>query len=319
MRMLPKLYDGTHLEHPLAARRAVRHVEFNVPVPVDVMIDGEIVSQTLQCRSLDIIPAAGWTSIYEARPWLVLRSVFLWVLSILHFFVAAPTLVLLAIFLDPREETRPATACVLPPHRLSLRRSRRGSAFGWLRSPSHLLLYGQSRQSLRPFPSLLRNTAVCTRQGAGIPLPDSRLSGWLMKALRQRPGARCAPSVRLETHVALDARRRQRWHQPDHLSRSHGVRWRGHLSPVPGRRLPRGPAAWCPHCPGKPGGLVPTSPHWSLDALARHRHGSPARHCGNQGPHQRGCPRPSRQSSRNNVEAPRSKLDSRASNRIKDR
>ena len=56
MRMLPKLYDGTHIQHPLASRRAVRHVEFNVPVPVDVMIDGEIA--TLECRSLDIIPAA---------------------------------------------------------------------------------------------------------------------------------------------------------------------------------------------------------------------------------------------------------------------
>src|ERR1700730_13264092 len=56
MRMLPKLYDGTHIEHPLASRRGVRHVEFNVRVPVDVMIDGEIA--TLQCRSLDIIPAA---------------------------------------------------------------------------------------------------------------------------------------------------------------------------------------------------------------------------------------------------------------------
>ena len=56
MRMLPKLYDGTHLAHPLASRRAVRHVEFNVPVPVDVMIDGEIA--TLECRSLDVIPAA---------------------------------------------------------------------------------------------------------------------------------------------------------------------------------------------------------------------------------------------------------------------
>jgi 1-acyl-sn-glycerol-3-phosphate acyltransferase len=33
----------------------------------------------------------------------VLRSAFLWALSILHFFIAAPTLVLLAIFLDPRE------------------------------------------------------------------------------------------------------------------------------------------------------------------------------------------------------------------------
>ena len=56
MRMLPKLYDGTHIAHPLASRRAVRHVEFNVPVPVDVMIDGEIA--TLECRSLDVIPAA---------------------------------------------------------------------------------------------------------------------------------------------------------------------------------------------------------------------------------------------------------------------
>ena len=56
VRMLPKLYDGTHMDHPLASRRAVRHVEFNVPVPVDVMIDGEIVA--LQCRSLDVVPAA---------------------------------------------------------------------------------------------------------------------------------------------------------------------------------------------------------------------------------------------------------------------
>jgi diacylglycerol kinase (ATP) len=56
MRMLPRLYDGTHIQHPLASHRGVRHVEFNVPVPVDVMIDGEIA--TLECRSLDVIPAA---------------------------------------------------------------------------------------------------------------------------------------------------------------------------------------------------------------------------------------------------------------------
>jgi diacylglycerol kinase (ATP) len=56
MRMLPRLYDGTHINHPLASRRAVRHVEFNLPVPVDIMIDGEVA--TLQCRSLDVIPAA---------------------------------------------------------------------------------------------------------------------------------------------------------------------------------------------------------------------------------------------------------------------
>jgi diacylglycerol kinase (ATP) len=56
IRMLPKLYDGTHITHPLASRRTVRHVEFNVPVPVDVMIDGEVA--TLECRSLDVMPAA---------------------------------------------------------------------------------------------------------------------------------------------------------------------------------------------------------------------------------------------------------------------
>jgi diacylglycerol kinase (ATP) len=56
LRMLPRLYNGTHIEHPLASRRRVRHVEFNVRVPVDVMIDGEIAK--LECRSLDILPAA---------------------------------------------------------------------------------------------------------------------------------------------------------------------------------------------------------------------------------------------------------------------
>jgi diacylglycerol kinase (ATP) len=56
LRMLPKLYDGTHIQHPLASRRAVRQVEFNLPAPVDVMIDGEIA--TLEIRYLDIIPGA---------------------------------------------------------------------------------------------------------------------------------------------------------------------------------------------------------------------------------------------------------------------
>jgi diacylglycerol kinase (ATP) len=56
LRMLPRLYDGTHIKHPLASRRAVRHVEFKVGAPVDVMIDGEVAA--LECRSLDILPAA---------------------------------------------------------------------------------------------------------------------------------------------------------------------------------------------------------------------------------------------------------------------
>jgi len=56
LRTLPRLYDGSHIQHPLASRRAVRHVEFKEAAPVDVMIDGEVA--TLQCRSLDVVPAA---------------------------------------------------------------------------------------------------------------------------------------------------------------------------------------------------------------------------------------------------------------------
>jgi diacylglycerol kinase (ATP) len=56
LRNLPRLYDGSHIQHPLASRRAVRRVEFNVAAPVDIMIDGEVA--TLECRSLDILPSA---------------------------------------------------------------------------------------------------------------------------------------------------------------------------------------------------------------------------------------------------------------------
>lgn len=56
LRNLPRLYDGTHIEHPLASRRAVRRVEFRDSAPVDIMIDGEVA--TLECHSLDVLPAA---------------------------------------------------------------------------------------------------------------------------------------------------------------------------------------------------------------------------------------------------------------------
>ena len=56
LRTLPRLYDGSHIKHPLASRRAVRHVEFRDAEPVDVMIDGEVA--TLTCRSLDVVPGA---------------------------------------------------------------------------------------------------------------------------------------------------------------------------------------------------------------------------------------------------------------------
>jgi diacylglycerol kinase (ATP) len=56
IRNLPRLYDGTHIEHPLAEHKAVRHVTFALDAPVDVMVDGEVL--TLQCEELDVLPGA---------------------------------------------------------------------------------------------------------------------------------------------------------------------------------------------------------------------------------------------------------------------
>lgn len=56
IRNLPGLYDGTHVEHPLAERKAVGRVQFDLDASVDVMIDGEVL--TLHCEELDVLPAA---------------------------------------------------------------------------------------------------------------------------------------------------------------------------------------------------------------------------------------------------------------------
>jgi diacylglycerol kinase (ATP) len=56
MRNLPGLYDGTHIEHPLAERKAVHRVEFDLDGAVDVMVDGEVL--TLHCEALDVLPGA---------------------------------------------------------------------------------------------------------------------------------------------------------------------------------------------------------------------------------------------------------------------
>jgi diacylglycerol kinase family enzyme len=53
---LATLYDGTHTRHPLAERQAVRRVEFQLDGPVDVMVDGEVL--TLECQAIDVLPSA---------------------------------------------------------------------------------------------------------------------------------------------------------------------------------------------------------------------------------------------------------------------
>lgn len=54
--LFPRLFSGTHIQHRLASRAAAERVELDLTGPVNVMVDGEIL--TLQCRSLEILPAA---------------------------------------------------------------------------------------------------------------------------------------------------------------------------------------------------------------------------------------------------------------------
>jgi diacylglycerol kinase (ATP) len=56
IKTLPRLYDGTHIEHPLAECKAVKRVDFDLDGPVDVMVDGEVL--TLHCEQIDVLPRA---------------------------------------------------------------------------------------------------------------------------------------------------------------------------------------------------------------------------------------------------------------------
>jgi diacylglycerol kinase (ATP) len=56
LRNLPTLFDGTHIDHPLASRAAVQRVEFDLDRPVIVMVDGE--SLELQLRSIEVLAGA---------------------------------------------------------------------------------------------------------------------------------------------------------------------------------------------------------------------------------------------------------------------
>jgi diacylglycerol kinase (ATP) len=56
VRTFPRLFTGTHIEHPLASRAAVSRVDFDLAGPVNMLVDGEILQ--LDCRSLAILPGA---------------------------------------------------------------------------------------------------------------------------------------------------------------------------------------------------------------------------------------------------------------------
>ncbi len=54
--LFPRLFTGTHIDHPLATRAAADRVEFDLSEPVNVVVDGE--NLKLQLQSLEILPAA---------------------------------------------------------------------------------------------------------------------------------------------------------------------------------------------------------------------------------------------------------------------
>jgi diacylglycerol kinase (ATP) len=56
VRNLPSLFDGSHIRHPLASRRAVARIEFEIGKPVDVVVDGEVL--TLEVHSIEVLPSA---------------------------------------------------------------------------------------------------------------------------------------------------------------------------------------------------------------------------------------------------------------------
>ncbi len=56
MSNLATLYDGTHTRHPMAERQAVPRIEFQLDAPVDIMVDGEVL--TLHLQSIDVLPGA---------------------------------------------------------------------------------------------------------------------------------------------------------------------------------------------------------------------------------------------------------------------
>jgi diacylglycerol kinase (ATP) len=53
---LPGLYDGTHIQSPMAECRAVQRIDFHLAGPVDIMVDGEVL--TIFPRALWVRPAA---------------------------------------------------------------------------------------------------------------------------------------------------------------------------------------------------------------------------------------------------------------------
>ena len=56
LRTFPKIFRGTHVNHPVISQRRVQTIDFNLHNEVDVMIDGEVLR--LLPRRLQVLPGA---------------------------------------------------------------------------------------------------------------------------------------------------------------------------------------------------------------------------------------------------------------------
>ena len=54
LRTFPKIFKGTHVNHPAVSQSRVRTMDFHLPTEVDVMIDGEVLR--LLPRRLEVLP-----------------------------------------------------------------------------------------------------------------------------------------------------------------------------------------------------------------------------------------------------------------------
>lgn len=56
LRTFPRIFSGTHVNHPLISQCKVDHVDFALDHPVDVMVDGEVLTVTPE--RLEVLPSA---------------------------------------------------------------------------------------------------------------------------------------------------------------------------------------------------------------------------------------------------------------------
>ena len=220
------------------------------------------------------------------RAYLALRSASLWFLSLLHFFIAAPTLVLLGIFLDPRKHDWLQRAfcrriAFLSGARVEVRRSpgfdpQRTSFFmvNHVNVFDPFILYCAIPQYVRGW-----------ELESHFKIPAY---GWLMKRFGNVP----VPDVRRPS----DLKRMWRLTQ-DAIDGGTSLI----IFPEAKRTRDGHAAARRPDRSRKPSGLVPPPSHRSLDALARHGYRRSPRHHRHQGPPQRRRPRSPRTHPRNHL------------------